>query len=592
MSKAETWDETKRAEASKRARGPRSPKGEGSLYRTTVRNKVVWRAKKTFKAPDGERRTIVGTGQTRAEAQERLEYLHLRWLANNGHIKDADTTHPHNNPLLTSVIEQWMERQEADGVKANTRVRNRSLIKNHITPHFKGRRVKDITEQDIKAFINEHLPKKQNKTGGRLLGPSPVRSIFYILKATFTIAEQDETIIDNPMKHLRAPRKPKADKTSLSYRVDDYSNLFSALSDPTHPKHPQVAKQDYAGCEPFLYWFLAFYGLRQSERLGVGWDSFTNLTPERFTHPDQTDRGNIVVLTIDRQLYNDEEKRELTISDTTKTEAGKRTIPIPPDVAAMFYRWKQKQQEQKQTWGHVPKQFSTLVFTTNQGLPVRQNVDNNRWRQLLISIGMEPLLGHEMRHLTATFLAEMDTPVEQVKLIIGHSKEAMTAYYTHQSENKKHRTILQLHSLLQQRTEEQIDTRVKQKQQQQQTATEYETRTNTNLNTLTALQTVTAHPETVLWETILTNPNIPDTDKKEARQKIQQAKETFQKHKKLYDTLKKLNYDALTADEKLTLTTGPFSPQNAETIKAGGSQLWDGHVFYKNAAFPKTPNTP
>jgi integrase len=178
--------------------------------------------------------------------------------------------------------------------------------------------------------------------------------------------------------------------------------------------------------------------LRASERLGLEWSSITNLS-EDIDKP--------AVLTIDRQLYNDAEARKLYIKRQTKTNAGTRQIPLPDDVRVILIDHKARQLEQKKSPKWKPKEeFHDLIYTTDTGNAIRQSTDNEQWRKFIEDVGLQPLRGHDMRHLTASWLAKTGVSAEIAKTILGHNSEAMTSYYTHISLTSKSLAIAQLNS--------------------------------------------------------------------------------------------------------------------------------------------------
>ena len=418
------WSEEMRAAARERAeRGRRLPKGAGSVYQTTVRGANVWRAAITVRADEySPPKRIIGTSADRAVAIRRRDRLVLEWQVQQGKVDRSALVGGDERRSWTVAewFEKWGNEQSPTKVQANTRERNRGLIKNHITPHLGMKTLPRVTTEDITKLLNDTLPSKTNADGTRQLGASPLRGVFYILKAGFLEAEKEGLITTSPLKYLTAPPKPRGSR-EIASRLPDLPKILTYLD---------------AHQEDYDYWILSLYGLRASERLGLQWDSITNL---------YTDFFKPAVLTIDRQLYNDAEARKLYIKKDTKTEAGRRKLPLPDDVRAALIRVKLRQQEQmkEQSWNQPPK-FKGLVFTTKTGGAIRQAKDNARWRELIKQIGIPPLHGHDMRHITASFLAEAGIPPEVAKALIGHSSEAMTSYYTHISEKRSREALNQL----------------------------------------------------------------------------------------------------------------------------------------------------
>lgn len=382
----------------------------------------VWRATLSITTDEGKRKIITGTSGDKRTAIERRDRRHREWLVQQGEadpriLTDEDT----RVWTMENWLNKWAEEQPKDEVQGNTRQRNRGLIKNHINPHLGHRKLLSVTETHIQELLKETLPAKKNEDGSQKLGSSPLRAIYYILKDAFTQAERERIITKNPMRFVDAPKKGRKNPLALGERMDDIPKLLAYLEDKPEDK---------------AYWALTFYGLRASERLGLEWSSFENL---------YKNTRKPVRLKIDRQLYNDAESRKLSIKYETKTDAGTRVVPLPEDVRKLLLAHRARQNKMRKSKQWKPGDgFKDLVFTTATGNPVRQAKDNARWTKLLKDAGIAPMRGHDMRHLTASYLAKVGVPAEVVKSILGHNSVAMTSYYTHISNEQKHEAVMKL----------------------------------------------------------------------------------------------------------------------------------------------------
>jgi integrase len=73
-----------------------------------------------------------------------------------------------------------------------------------------------------------------------------------------------------------------------------------------------------------------------------------------------------------------------------------------------------------------------LVFQAKNGSPLRNNnVLRRRLHPLLAKLGIKQGGMHGFRHGRVSFLVENNTPVEVIKVWIGHGSEAMIRRYTH-----------------------------------------------------------------------------------------------------------------------------------------------------------------
>lgn len=424
------WSPEMREAARERAaKGRRRARGEGTLYQTTVRGQTVWRASKTVTLADGTKKRVIGTSPAKELAQRNRDRKIDELRVNAGELdRSVLLSNEERATTLAEYLNVWAEKQDPNKVQANTRQRNRGLIANHINPHLGSKQLVRVTADDIGKLMDTTLPGKRNDNGTPMLGGSPLRGVFYVLKQAFEQAEADGLITQTPLRYLKAPGKPKR-QHNLSGRLDDLLTIMNHL----------YAIQDGS----YDYWVLSFYGLRQSERLGLQWDSFTNLW---------TDLKKPAYMSIDRQLYNDDESNVMYIKKDTKTEASKRVLPVPDALRQALIRVAVRQEEMKKSPKWKPeKKFQGMVYCTGTGNPVRSSTDNLWWRKVVEGAGLEPLRGHDMRHLTASWLAENDTPIEVVKALIGHSTEAMTSYYTHISNKRKADALTSLSAVYERR---------------------------------------------------------------------------------------------------------------------------------------------
>jgi len=382
-------------------------RGTGSTFQTTVKGVKVWQATKTVNLGTIKKR-VTGRGSTPQLAWERLEENRNKLLVKYGKAPQSILRQYGKAERLTveEWLEQWLNSNRRRSIQANSRFRQQGLVKNHILPHIGSKQLRDLTSDHLNALIYVTLPNLKKEDGTQLLGSTPIRGVYYILKQALTEAHSKNKVGYNPITEVEAPKKDDPKNQRIADKVEV----------------PRLIMRATRGTEDEAYWLLCCFGVRQSERLGIEWSSFTNLTKSDGT----------ATLTIDRQLYNNAEIGKLQIKHSTKSKAGERVIPMPENMRLMFLRHKSRQNAWKKLDGWNPTdEFKNLVFTTNEGAPIRQNADNRAWQKLLKDNALEPMKQHSMRHITATMLAEENFPIDIVKGLLGHSSTAMSSYYTH-----------------------------------------------------------------------------------------------------------------------------------------------------------------
>lgn len=308
--------------------------------------------------------------------------------------------------LMDTLLSAFLERRRIDpAIREGTLQRDKGKIENHIKPLLGAEYIEDLTEDRLRTVFHDLSTKPKVRPyydpatrgmvdpapGEKLLGPSPLRDIYTILNLVIKDAMKRGWIDENPLAGIkRATRSGMEGKT-------DRSGAFSAFDRLIDDLTPDESRQ-------FL---LAFLGLRQSERLGLGRESV------------QRD-GNTVVLVIDRQLS----REGLEVTPLLKTRSSQRAFAVPPSLGLYLLelvKW-------RESIGPIGP-YDTLI-SNQDGRPLRHQTDTNRWHKLLASRDLPIYRGHLLRHWAATYLAKNGVGEALARGLLGHSDALMTRYYT------------------------------------------------------------------------------------------------------------------------------------------------------------------
>ncbi|TQL55051.1 tyrosine-type recombinase/integrase [Subtercola boreus] len=375
---------------------------------------------------------VSGTAASKEQAIERRENNLRKRLVKSGELPlSALSARPKELKLTTGeMLNEWLEvkRQKtskAERVSANTAHVYENQIRLHIAPYVGSIPVRLITEEDIRNLLFRTLPKKMKtkKVDGKdvatnvpLLGASQLRLIQGIINQGFRYATEQGHVLENPTTRIDQLDKP--DSRSETEHLEKKNWIAREIAAYTQ------------GTAEEAHWIFALMGLRQSERLGLTWDCFTYLDDSRGKQP---------VVEIRQQLSRDAKTGTMSIKPQPKTNAGKRIIPLSPRVVDVLkrHRAEQRQIKQDEGWSTEP-QFANLVYTTENGSPIRQTTDNKRWNSLLSDekkLNLKPeyrIRQHALRHIAITLLITHGTPIEIVRAIAGHHSEAITrGTYSH-----------------------------------------------------------------------------------------------------------------------------------------------------------------
>ena len=154
-----------------------------------------------------------------------------------------------------------------------------------------------------------------------------------------------------------------------------------------------------------LYALAAFAGLRRAELAGLPW-SETDL-----------DAGLITV----RETRPDDDADP----DDPKSEAGSRTVALSADTAALLRAWRKRQLEERLAWGEAWTD-SGLVFTKEDGQPLRPAYLSEHFGMLIRKAALPPIRFHDLRHGSATLSLAAGVDIKVVQEMLGHSTSSFT----------------------------------------------------------------------------------------------------------------------------------------------------------------------
>ena len=114
-----------------------------------------------------------------------------------------------------------------------------------------------------------------------------------------------------------------------------------------------------------------------------------------------------------------------------KTARSRRTVPIPPTVAAALRAHRVAQNEHRlllgAEWNHLG-----FVFTTAYGLPLEGSTVTRAFQRILDDAALPRMRFHDLRHACASFMLAHGAPMRVVMEQLGHSQISLTMNtYTH-----------------------------------------------------------------------------------------------------------------------------------------------------------------
>jgi len=268
----------------------------------------------------------------------------------------------------------------------------------------------DVTTPfELHSELSVQLAAKLNREG-RAERPSQIRDgsatvarAYRLLRSIFSTAVNDELLPRNPCKIKGAGVAKAAGNPNLT--LPEVQQLAEAVPDR------------YRALVHLLVWS----GVRIGEAAAL-------------RRRDLQVSGNHPTLTVRERVYKVQGQYEF---DSPKSEAGARTIALPPHIAPIL-------QEHLDTF--TGNDQDALVFTTQSGA-IMLNAVEQSLRRYLDRIGRNDIRVHDLRHMGMTLAAESGASLPELKHRLGQSTTAAAAGYLHATQDHGRRVAERMSEL-------------------------------------------------------------------------------------------------------------------------------------------------
>ena len=320
----------------------------------------------TLTLPNGKRKYF--RGATRREAEKKRDEAKLS-VAMGLDIG--------NNTTVEELANLWLHDYK-EGVVRGSSFRNLSIIVSaHVIPALGKMKVRDVKPAHIKRFLTDRS----------YLAKSTQQVYLSVVKSIFALAVENEIILRNPcVSSIRAAGEDKKEKVPLT------------------PEQTDMLLAEAKGTSIYLFVLLGVYaGLRRGELLGLQWQDvdFENGT-----------------VTVQRSIAPTAENRCGELSGELKTDAARRTIPLPWSVVNELRAAKVGSK-------------SVYIIPNSSGQHFSLSLLDYHWQRLAARLPFD-VHPHLMRHTRITRWFEQGLDVKEVQYLAGHSNPSMTlGVYTH-----------------------------------------------------------------------------------------------------------------------------------------------------------------
>lgn len=364
----------------------RRDKGSGSIYQDA---QGIWWAALIINGKLRRRRAA-----SRKAAQEKLKELQTLQQAGIDVTRASMSVNAFFNRWHEDVL---MRRTLRDTTKSYYR----TMIELHILRHIGDLRLDAVRFEDIQQWVDT-------------LPVSMAQRVYSIANDAFGWAVRRRYIRFNPCDDVILPHY--APKAQRAWMVQEIAQLLQAA-----PSHYHL-----------FYATLYTLGLRLGEALGLQWADV------------DWDKGTIHIARQVQEIVTPDGRTTLETDLLPKTDAGVRTIPLPPRLlshySSVYEHLQQVKDAQGVTWlGHGP------LFPDSKGGFYWPHNISKRFREHRAAAGIDKALTlHQFRHTCASWLDEAGATESVKASILGHAKQDITLRYTHASIEAMRRVLARM----------------------------------------------------------------------------------------------------------------------------------------------------
>lgn len=350
----------------------RRANGEGTFFK---RKDGRWSAQAFITQANGEKKRICFTSKDRNKAIEKLE----KALKENERLPCSG-----KDWIMADYLDYWLNNVQSNQIRETTFTTYRLQIKNHLKPALGKYKLKDLSVYDIRAAI-AYLEQRGCKGG-------TIQKFLIILSACLSCAMREELIYRNVAQLVEKPKYTP--KETAIWQIKQAA--FFLLKSREHPLY-------------VAFLLLLICGMRRGEVLGIRWcdiDFDNNLIHVR----QQIDRIN----------------GEIKARDL-KTANSHRILPLVPIIRTALLELAPKRRTEISSFS--PKlELSTegTVVLSGAGTPLEPRNLARSFHLLADKLGLPRIKLHATRHTAATILKELNVPVKDVQLILGHANISTT----------------------------------------------------------------------------------------------------------------------------------------------------------------------
>lgn len=345
--------------------------GEGSIYFNEKRKRWVG----SVTVAKGKRKTVYG--KTMKEVRKKMLVIKSD-VANGMYCDKSDLT-------VEKYLQQLIDNDRAFNlIKETTYLRKKAILDKIKTHYIAGMAIQSVSSSDIDDFLK----------GLTIYSNSLILKEYALLKRCFTEAIP-EIIKVNPMAKTKCPKSEKETIKVRALTIDEQKRLNKVLMSNNNLKYKTQML------------LMLNTGMRMGEINALDIDDI-----------------NLTFKTINvRRTITKNEKDAAVVGDETKTDAGKRLIPLSKTAQEIL-------EEYLKTY--KPNKENLLFYDYKGNMPLSTNQVNMEFKRLcdkynIVEQGIKGKVSlHSLRHTYATRCIESGMSAKVLQTLLGHTDIKIT----------------------------------------------------------------------------------------------------------------------------------------------------------------------
>ncbi len=349
-------------------------------------------------------------------------FAELKRKLNTAIYDDAKGNNVEDNSIILSQwFKSWIEIHKYKVIRNNTKMYYTQLFAKHIKPSLGEKKLKDITQLNIKVLL-----KELDQKGYHYETKNKVR---IMLLDMFDKAMIDNYVLKNPCKGIRLARDEKKDIRVLSR--EEQAEFFECSKGTFYDN---------------LFMVAVLTGLRQGEICALTWDDI-----------DFEKKEISVTKTLLYQKLEGDIQKEFHLNPP-KTKTSKRIVPISKQCEmALKRQYIQRNNVMARRSSKPLPGYENLLFTTKFRTPICNQILLDAIKRIIDEINLcrdeleqfESFSAHCFRHTFATRCFEAGIQPKTVQAYLGHATLQMTMdLYTSVLESHKQEEMQKLENVL------------------------------------------------------------------------------------------------------------------------------------------------